>query len=292
MDRKQIAPSADRDYLRRKRIVSIVSLAVFLAFIAVISITVGKPLVQMVSKPEQFRQWVYRQAAGGRLAFVGMMCLQVVVAVIPGEPLEIGAGYAFGAWEGMALCLAGAAVGSSLIYGFTRLLGVRMVEAFISREKMMSLRFLRDAKKRNLLVFVLFLIPGTPKDVLTYFIGLTPMRLGSFLVISTIARIPSVISSTLGGDALGLQDYTLAVLVFAVTAVLSIAGLVCYRLISRRQAPPLEEQAGRQTAPPLSPEAPQPPARPESAPETIPAPDPHKPGTAAVNSYERLEENK
>ena len=109
-----------------------------------------------------------------------------------------------------------------------------MVEAFVSREKIRSLGFIRDARRLNLLVFILFLIPGTPKDIITYFIGLTSMRLGVFLGLSTIARIPSVISSTRGGAALGLQNYGLAALVFVLTAAISGAGLLVYRRLSRK----------------------------------------------------------
>lgn len=125
----------DKRYRLRRKIVSVVSFAVLIAFFAVVTITVGKPLIEKLEDPDGFRRWVDGHHLWGRLAFIGMTILQVVVAVIPGEPMEIGAGYAFGAWEGMFLCLVGVALGSAIIYAFTRLLGVRMVEAFISREK-------------------------------------------------------------------------------------------------------------------------------------------------------------
>lgn len=219
----------DKRYRLRRKIVSVVSFAVLIAFFAVVTITVGKPLIEKLEDPDGFRRWVDGHHLWGRLAFIGMTILQVVVAVIPGEPMEIGAGYAFGAWEGMFLCLVGVALGSAIIYAFTRLLGVRMVEAFISREKLNSLSFIRNHRKLNLIIFIAFLIPGTPKDVLTYFIGLTPMKLHVFLGLSLAARIPSVISSTLGGDALGSQNYTMAIVVFAVTAVLSLIAILIYK---------------------------------------------------------------
>ncbi len=219
----------DKRYRRRRKIVSAASFVILIVFFVVVTITIGKPLIQKLQDPESFRSWVDGHHLWGRLAFIGMTILQVVVAIIPGEPMEIGAGYAFGAWEGMFLCLIGVALGSSIIYAFTRLLGVRMVEAFISREKLNSLSFIKNHRKLDLIIFIAFLIPGTPKDVLTYFIGLTPMKLRVFLGLSLIARIPSVISSTLGGDALGSQNYTLAIIVFAVTAVLSLAAILLYK---------------------------------------------------------------
>ena len=226
----------EKAYIRRRRVVSILSLCVLLAFIAVVAIVVGKPLVEMLSRPEEFQKWVDSHHIWGRLAFVGMMCLQVVFAIIPGEPMEIGAGYAFGSIEGTLLCLAGAAVGSSIIYLFTKKFGIKLVEAFISKEKILSLSFIKNTKKLNLLIFILFFIPGTPKDIFTYFIGLTPMKLHIFLLISSIARIPSVITSTISGDALVSQNYGFAISVFVITAVVSTAGIFIYHKISKRHA--------------------------------------------------------
>lgn len=78
------------------------------------------------------------------------------------------------------------------------------------------------------------MIPGTPKDILTYFIGLTPMKLSVWLLITATARIPSVITSTIGGDALGMENYKFAIIVFIITAVISIAGILIYRYIQKR----------------------------------------------------------
>ena len=220
---------------RRRKIVSIISFLSIIIIFGIITATVGKQLLDMVSNPTEFRLWVDAQGFWGRFTLIGLMCLQVVVAIMPGEIIEIGAGYAFGAVEGMFLCLIGAAIGSAIIFLFTKRFGIKMVEAFVSREKINSLKFIRNSKRLDLLVFILFFIPGTPKDLITYFIGITPMTLRTFLIISSIARIPSVISSTIGGNALGMKNYTFAVVVFVVTAVISLIGLVIYQKISKHR---------------------------------------------------------
>ena len=231
----------DADYQKRRRIISIVSFLILIAVFVVLTMTVGNQLLQFVSDPEKFRAWIDGKGVWGRLAMIGLMMLQVVVAIIPGEVFEIGAGYAFGAWEGLLLCLAGAAAGSAIIYGFTKLFGTKMVEAFISREKINSLKFINNSKKLELLIFILFFIPGTPKDLFTYFIGLTPMKLTTFLLLSSVARIPSVITSIIGGAALGMQNYEFAVVVFIATAVISGAGVLVYRFLSNRKAEKFQE---------------------------------------------------
>lgn len=229
------AAEEDKRYRRRRKAVSLLSLLILIVFFVVVTVFIGKPLLDMLGDPEQFRSWVDSHAVFGRLVFLGMVILQVVVAIIPGEPMEIGAGYAFGAVEGTLLCLIGMALGSALIFLFTKRFGVKMVEAFISREKLQSLKFLQNASRLDFIIFVVFLIPGTPKDVLTYFAGLTPIRLRTFLLLTSIARIPSIVTSTVGGNALGTENYSLAIAVFAVTAVLSLIGALIYRRHSQNK---------------------------------------------------------
>ncbi|HIS50746.1 MAG TPA: TVP38/TMEM64 family protein [Candidatus Gallacutalibacter pullistercoris] len=223
-------------YRRRRKLVSLVSLGILFVFFALITIFIGKPMLDGLKDPEAFRRWVDAHGAWGRLAFVGMMALQVVVAMIPGEPLEIAAGYVFGNIEGLILCLLGAAIGTAIIFLFTKHFGIKMVEAFISREKLESVKFLHNPEKRNLLVFLLFFIPGTPKDVITYVIGITSMRLPIFLLLSSVGRIPSVITSTIVGDALGTESYMTAIIVFAVTGAAAAAGMWFYHWFCKEKS--------------------------------------------------------
>lgn len=209
-------------------------IAVFVVFSLLLAWFVGRPMVRFVSEPQQFRAWVDAHGLWGRAAFTGMVLLQVVIAVIPGEPLEIGAGYAFGALEGTLLCLLGTTLGGMLVFGLVRRYGLRLVEVFFSREKIYSLRFMRDEKRLNLLTFLVFFIPGTPKDLLTYFVGLTPIPFGTFCWITAVARIPSIVTSTIGGSALGMKNYVFALIAFGATALLSLGGLLIYRSICRR----------------------------------------------------------
>ena len=225
-------PHRELTELQRKRLAA-ASIVIFIVFFAVIFWFVGRPLVQFVSQPEAFRDWVDSMGVWSRLAFIGMMALQIFVALIPGEPLEMGAGYAFGSIQGTVLCLLGAALGSILVVLFVRYFGVKAVEVFFSREKIQSLRFLQNKQRRNTLFFTLFFIPGTPKDILTYVAGLTDIRLGTWLLITTPARIPSIITSTISGDALGVGNLTFAILVFGVTLLISAGGLIMYQRICR-----------------------------------------------------------
>lgn len=219
--------------------------ALVLALFLAIFWFAGRPILTLAGDPDRFRSWVAERGWWGQLAFVGMMALQIFVAVIPGEPLELAAGYAFGAWLGLGLCLAGAALGSISVFLLVRSLGVRAVEAFFPREKILELSFLRDVRRRDVLIFTLFCIPGSPKDLLTYVSGLTNISLARWLLLTTPARVPSIITSTVGGDALGVGNVPLAAAVFAVTLLISAGGILMYRRICRTGAVP--EKAEEQT---------------------------------------------
>ncbi len=218
---------------REKKWLAGSGIALFLLLSALVCWFAGRPLIRFAREPELFRLWVDQQGVWAPALFVGMVILQIIVAVIPGEPLEIAAGYAFGAWEGTLLCMLGAFLGSVLVFLLVRRFGARAVEVFFPLEKLQSLRFLQNERRLTIWVFFIFLLPGTPKDVLCYFVGLTRLPLRSWLVISAVARIPSIVTSTIGGNALGMGDYAFAALVFAATLAVSGAGLLAYHTICK-----------------------------------------------------------
>ena len=220
-----------------KKKIYLFAIIVALIFIGAVGYLVGKPMVEFVREPERFRAWVDSSGFVSRVIFVGMVVFQLIIALIPGEPLEMGAGYAFGAVEGTILCIIGCVIGSALVFLFVRRFGVKLVEVFFPREKIRSLRFLQDSRRLNLLTFIVFFIPGTPKDLLSYFIGLTDMKLGTWLFITAVARIPSIVTSTVTGDALGLKNYQFALIAFGVTLALSLLGILVYRRLSARRHP-------------------------------------------------------
>lgn len=217
----------------QRKAISLVLLFIFIAFMGLACWFIGKPMIEFASEPEKFRDWIDSKGVMAPLIFVGMVVFQVVVAIIPGEPLEIGAGYAFGAFEGTLLCVIGTTIGSLIVFALVRTFGVRLVEVFFSIEKIRSMRFLQNTKRLNAVTFLVFFIPGTPKDLLSYFVGLTDMKLSSWMLIASIARLPSIITSTYGGSALGNQQYIRTIIVFAATALVSGIGVLIYRLIKK-----------------------------------------------------------
>lgn len=222
--------------MTRRQLVGIAVVCIAVVTSALIMWLVGAPLVRFASEPEKFRAWVDGHGFGGRIAYIGMVIFQVIIALIPGEPFEIAAGYAFGAVEGTLLCILASTLGSVAVFLLVRRFGVRLVEVFFSKDKLKSVRFLKSTPKRDMLFLIIFMIPGTPKDLLSYVAGLTDIRFPVWLMICSLGRIPSIITSTVGGNALGTQNYWFAIAVFAATMAVSGVGLLIYNRICKRHA--------------------------------------------------------
>ncbi len=220
--------------LERKKILGLGAFVLFLAFMFFVTWFIGKPMIRFVEDPLLFQQWVDTYGVWGRLLFVGMVMLQVIIALIPGEPLEFGAGYAFGAVEGTILATIGILIGSIIVFALVKKFGMAFVEIFFSEEQISKIRFLKKSRKRDVLLFLLFVLPGTPKDVLTYFLGLTDIKLSTLVFISVVGRFPSVVTSTISGGALGRESYILAIVVFVITLILSAIGLLIYNKICKK----------------------------------------------------------
>ncbi len=197
--------------------------------IATIKIT---PYIAALSDPLQraaFQEWINSLGIGGWFVILGIQILQIIIAFIPGEPVEIIAGLLYGTVGGLITCQIGILTGSFIVFFAVRKWGYPFVTIFISEDKLKSYKFLQNTSRLEMITFILFFIPGTPKDVLTYFAGLTPIHPLRFLSIAIFARIPSVVTSTLAGASIGNGNWGITILVFAITGILGIGGILFHK---------------------------------------------------------------
>ncbi len=234
---------------KRKKIVTGILLGLVIAAGIVVTVVFFKPLLNMATNPDGFRDWVNSHPGIAELTYIGLVCLQIVFAFLPGEPLEIVAGYAFGAVKGTILCIFASTLGSVIVFLLVRLLGKRIVTVFFSEEKLKEVNFLKTTPGRDMLYFIIFLIPGTPKDLLGYFAGLTDMKFYAWLIICSVGRIPSIITSTIPGDQLGNKNYLAGGITIGVTLVVSLIGLLIYYKIVRKRRAAAEKEEGAEENP-------------------------------------------
>ncbi|HHY83415.1 MAG TPA: TVP38/TMEM64 family protein [Clostridiales bacterium] len=186
---------------------------------------------------DKLKEHVESRGAAGVLIFISFQVLQIVVAAIPGEVVQIAGGYMYGPLLGTLYLVIGVIIGSAVVFCISRLLGYEFVRKVVPQELMDKLYYKDNGKKFLILALILFLIPGVPKDVLTYIAGLTPVKAHRFLLVAVLGRLPALIASTYIGDALESRNYVTAVVLFALAAVLFLVGFV-YKdiLVSKVQA--------------------------------------------------------
>ena len=227
-DSMRVNPVKRHLSLNQKRVITCVITAVYVTMLVLIFVYIGKPFIKMLNDHGQFKEWIQSHGAAGYIIYVIMTALQVFAAIIPGEPFEIAAGYAFGWLGGTLLAMLGIALGQTLVFLIIKKFGRHALELFIPYSKVQSVKYFHDTGNMFRMMFLLFFIPGTPKDILTYCAALSNIDYLSFIVITMIARLPSILSSTLSGDAISGGNYILAGVVIGISAVLAIVGMIIY----------------------------------------------------------------
>ncbi|MDE5768352.1 MAG: TVP38/TMEM64 family protein [Oscillospiraceae bacterium] len=209
------------------KISGILILILVLIVISVFSMKYFVPACKMLSS-EQGRAWIagFVEKAGilAPLLFVLLMALQIIIAILPGGPLEITAGMLFGGFWGTVLTVVGMFLGTLAVYGLVRKFGTKLVDIVIPEQKRKKFSVLENQEKLAFWVFVLFLIPGIPKDLLTYIVSLTNMSVKQFLTLSTLARFPAMVASVLMGSSLTEGRYWLCIVIACIAAIAAFAG--------------------------------------------------------------------
>lgn len=222
---------ARRRALRRRVLIGLVTAA---SITALLCWEYLPGLLAWLADARAVRAFVSDHAFVSRLAMLGINIVQVLLAFLPGEPVELASGYAFGFWEGTALCLVASGLATSMIYWATRRWGWKLVGLFFDRSLFDCFSWLKSAKRLELIMLIVFLIPGTPKDFLTYFAGLTNMRFLPVVLIATLGRIPSIATSTITASAVGSGNWPLVACTLVASAfLLAVGGLMYRRLRSR-----------------------------------------------------------
>ena len=218
----------------KKNTFKIFSVIVFLVAMVMLAL-VTIPIITTYNDPDKFATYIRDFGPWSLVMMFFVQVAQIIVALIPGEVVEFVAGTLYGWLGGWIFCSVGIVVGQAIIFKAVKFFGRDFVEKVAGSEKINKYKFLQDETKLKRIIFVLFFIPGTPKDLLTYVVPLTKISLKEFLIITFFARIPSVISSTYAGDAFANQDFVMLAIVYGVVAAVSIGGVAVYQLWEKRR---------------------------------------------------------
>lgn len=210
---------------KHKKAVQIISVCAFIAVIAVATIA-AIPLVKAFRTEEGLQALQERlskySGIWGILIFTFIQALQVVIAVIP--PIQIVGGLLFGWFLGGLLSFAGTLLGTLCIFLLVKKFGRPLVEAFVNEKHMTKYKFLQDERKLTVILMILYLIPGIPKDVISYIVPLTKVSRRDFFMYVMPCRLPAIIISTVLGSNVGDGNFTTAIIVIAIAFVIGIFG--------------------------------------------------------------------
>lgn len=218
----------------KTKIKYVAGILVFLIIMVFLTIEFAPSITSLISDPDAFREFIDSYGSTGILVFVAFQILQVVIAAIPGEFIQIAGGYIFGSFWGTLYSVIGILFGAAFAFFIARLLGIKAVSKLLSEKSVEKFKFLTSTRKSEIIIFLLFLIPGIPKDILVYVAGLSPIRPLRFFTIYTIARMPGLIGSSLIGSNLQNENYILAISIFIVSCLLFLVGVLFREAIIKK----------------------------------------------------------
>lgn len=214
--------------VRRGDIFKIVGLVAFVAIVGLLGWLLW-PYIHTLFEPGGIDEAINDVRNAGPLGFLILLALQflqIVVAFIPGEATQMAAGILYGPWVGGLVILIGSILSSAFVFVVVHRLGAPFVRDMVSDKWLDKFERFEKSGKLELTVFVLFLIPAMPKDIFTYLVPLTSMRMRTFLVLSNVGRIPGILISTYAASGLVDGNVWGSIVIFAALAVVAVVCLI------------------------------------------------------------------
>ncbi len=213
---------------KNKRILAVFKLIILLVIVA------GIPLYlymrfgdELFSKDIVYRLEAYLKLhrSGAALTLAALQIVQVIICFLPGQPIQFASSYMFGIIPGFLISIIGAVIGTFVSFYMSGFLGRDFVELLFDKEKVDDYESKLNSGKGLLLVLLIYLLPGVPKDLVSYVAGISGMRFRPFILVSTIGRSPGMLGSLLLGHFFGIRNYRAIAVIAAVTVMIL---LVCF----------------------------------------------------------------
>ena len=221
------------DKKKKLKIFKIILFIIAVIILTVITVYLFPVMKNLSTKEGQiaFKDKVTNSGVYGLLLLFIIQVAQIFLFILPGEPIEILAGMCYGWVWGTIFIMISSAFIATFIFMLVRKLGKQFVYDFSDEEKIKKIennKLFQNPKRIELVLFILFVVPGTPKDLLTYLAGLLPIKTSRFIVISTIARIPSIVTSTIAGANIATGDWKKGIMLYLLIVVIVAIALFIF----------------------------------------------------------------
>ncbi|MFH1112602.1 MAG: VTT domain-containing protein [Pseudomonadota bacterium] len=207
---------------RTRLIVSVTLLVLLTSLFAYLALS-GRlsPLVarmwELFQDRDHLRSYVESWGAWAPVAFIAVQAFQVVLAPIPGEFTGAIGGFIFGGVRTILFSSLGLTIGSIIAFLAARVMGLPLVKLAVSKKSLEKFHFLTE-RRGAFLALILFAIPGFPKDILSYILGLSPMGFPAFVTVCALGRIPGTIMLSFSGSAVYNENWTFLIIITVVCA--------------------------------------------------------------------------
>lgn len=174
---------------------------------------------------EEFKNYIISMGSMGAIMIILFQVLQTVIAPIPGEVIQVAAGYLYGNLLGTTYNLIGLVIGSCIAFYFTRLVGRDFITNIMKKKNLKWMANIMDSKKFELILFIIFIVPGLPKDFMIYVAGLTGIKPMKFFMILIASRLPWIMASASVGANINAGNSTITIVISIIAVIGFIIGM-------------------------------------------------------------------
>lgn len=207
-------------------------------FLFLVIIIIGLPviiyfnhysLIENLGSVEKVNAFITAHQTEGIFVYLLLQVGQIVIGILPGQVIQFAAGYMFHFPLGTFLTLIGAAIGTIIAFYIARILGKDAMYLFFGKERLDKYINKLNTKRAFILIFVLYLIPGLPKDTFAYAIGVSEMKFKPFLIVSLVGRAPAMMFSVMIGSMTHTGNYTGVIILSVLSVFFCIVGVLNYK---------------------------------------------------------------
>ena len=205
-------------------ILKVVAISVVIVMLVVFSV---KIIIWITEPTNQkvLEAWLTQIGFMGWFIVIIMQVMQIIIAVIPAEPIQIMSGTLYGVYGGLLLNVVGSIIGSIVVFSIGRRLGKPFLYKIVGKEKVDNNQILNKPRKLEIALIVIMLIPSAPKDIMSYLCGVSSLNIGKFLLITTIARVPNNLMCTMMGNSIKKGEWVFALTVSVAMVIIAFVGI-------------------------------------------------------------------
>lgn len=199
------------------KIIAVVAVILLIVIYVIWDLLNNGPLTSFLNNKDAIISWVEGHGFLGPLAFIFLQVLQIVLAPIPGQIVGGVGGFLFSWWGVLWTCI-GTAIGGFIVFWLSRKFGRPLVEKIVKKDSLDKFDFI-FSNNTSFILFVIFLIPGLPDDIICYLAGLTKISLKKLVALFVVGRLPAIIITNYLGFGIGEENLTPVIVISIIIAI-------------------------------------------------------------------------